>query len=57
LSESNSLSWAGTLQSSFQLMGGVHFHLILDGYPDTGKSNSFLEGLKGKHVRFIVEGI
>ncbi len=49
------MKWSGRLMASFQMMGSVHFSLKLDGYPDTGVTNEFLESLKGKTVKITVE--
>ncbi len=49
------MKWDGFLMTSFQSMGGLHFSMKLSGYPDVGETNSFLERLKGKKIRVIIE--
>ena len=50
-------TWAGTLQTSFQMMGRISISLLLDGYPDVGESNKFFEDLKGKQVHVLVSEV
>jgi len=47
----------GTLLTSFQLMGSLHFSMQLEGYPDQGETNAFLERLKGKKISLMVEEV
>ena len=49
--------WKGTLMASFQTMGKLHIGASLEGYPDQGGTNDFLEGMKGKKVRVTVEEV
>ena len=49
--------WQGTLMASFQTMGMLHIGASLEGYPDQGNTNVFLEGMKGKKVRVTVEEV
>jgi len=51
------MKWEGSLMTSFQLMGALHFSLELCGYPDVGQTNVFFERLKGKRVHVIVEEV
>jgi len=51
------MKWEGLLRTSFQLMGSLHFSMELDGYPDVGKTNAFLERVKGKKIRVTVEEV
>jgi len=46
--------FAGTLLTSFGMMGSVHFNLELPG-SIIGDTNQFLEGAKGKRVLVTVE--
>jgi hypothetical protein len=50
-------AWEGTLEASFQMMGRVSLGVNLDGYPDVRDSNTFLEGLRGKRVRVLVQEV
>jgi hypothetical protein len=45
--------FAGTLQTSFGMMGTVHLCLEMPGF--LGDTNQFLEGAKGKRVLVTVE--
>lgn len=45
----------GTLLTSFQLQGSLHFSMQLEGYPDQGDTNAFLEAMKGRKIRVTVE--
>lgn len=47
----------GTLLTSFQIMGSLHFSMELEGYPDQGETNLFLERVKGKKIRVTVEEV
>jgi len=49
------MKWEGSLMTSFQMMGSLHFSMGLEGYPDQGETNSLLERLKGKKVRITIE--
>jgi hypothetical protein len=49
------MKWEGSLMTSFQMLGSLHFSLELQGYPDTGETNAFLERVKGKNIRVTVE--
>lgn len=51
------MQWHGWLMTSFQLMGGLHFSMELEGYPDVGETNAFLEGMKGKKIRMTIEEV
>lgn len=51
------MNWTGTLRTSFQLHGPVHFSIGLDGYPKVGETNRFLEGLNGKSVIVTIEEV
>lgn len=53
----NEMAWTGTLQSSFQMMGRISLSLLLDGYPEGGESNKFLEDLKGKKVHVLISEV
>lgn len=55
--KAQTMKWDGSLITSFQLMGSLHFSLELSGYPDVGQTNVFFERLKGKQVRVIVEEV
>ncbi len=46
--------FAGTLMSSFGMMGSVHFSLEMPGSL-IGDTNQFLEGIKGKRILVSVE--
>jgi len=43
--------------TSFQMMGSLHFSMELEGYPDVGKTNAFLEALKGRKIRMTIEEV
>jgi hypothetical protein len=45
--------FAGTLLTSFGMMGSVHFSLEMPG--SLGDTNHFLEGARGKRVLVTVE--
>jgi hypothetical protein len=45
--------FAGTLLTSFGMMGSIHFSLEMPG--SLGDANQFLEGAKGKRVLVTVE--
>jgi len=47
----------GTLQTSFQIMGSLHFSMELEGYPDQGETNAFLEAMKGRKITVTVEEV
>jgi hypothetical protein len=49
--------WQGTLMASFQTMGMLHIGTSLEGYPNQGETNDFLEVMKGKKVRVTVEEV
>jgi hypothetical protein len=51
------MKWEGLLMTSFQMMGSLHFSMQLEGYPDAGKTNAFLERMKGKKIRLVVEEV
>jgi hypothetical protein len=51
------MKWEGSLMTSFQIMGSLHFSMGLEGYPDQGETNVFLESMKGKKVRIIIEEV
>lgn len=51
------MHWTGTLRTSFQLMGGLHLSMELEGYPDTGDTNAFLERMKGRKIRMTIEEV
>lgn len=53
--EDELMRWYGRLMTSFQLMGGLHFSMELEGYPDVGETNAFLENMKGRRIRVTVE--
>ena len=46
--------FAGTLQTSFCMMGAVHLNLEIPG-SFLGDANQFLNGIKGKRVLVTVE--
>lgn len=46
--------FAGTLQTSFCMMGAVHLNLEIPG-SFLGDANQFLNGVKGKRVLVTVE--
>jgi len=46
--------FAGTLQTSFCMMGSVHLNLEIPG-SFLGDANQFLNGVKGKRVLVTVE--
>jgi hypothetical protein len=52
-----SLKCTGVLMTSFQTMGGLHFSMELEGYPNQGDTNAFLERVKGRKVRVTVEEV
>ena len=51
------MKWEGLLITSFQMMGSLHFSMQLEGYPDQGDTNAFLERMKGKQIRLAVEEV
>jgi len=51
------MKWIGSLMTSFQLMGSLHFSMSLEGYPNQGETNLFLERVKGKKIRVTVEEV
>jgi len=51
------MKWEGSLMTSFQIMGSLHFSMQLEGYPDQGETNALLERLNGKKVRLVVEEV
>jgi len=51
------MKWEGSLMTSFQMMGSLHFSMGLEGYPDQGETNVFLESMKGKKVRITIEEV
>lgn len=51
------MKWQGLLMTSFQMMGSLHFSMELEGYPDQGGTNLFLERVKGKKIRITVEEV
>ncbi len=50
-------SWRGILKTSFQMLGSLQLAatIILDGYPDVGDTNQFLESLKNHSVIVTIE--
>ena len=51
------MKWEGSLMTSFQIMGSLHFSMQLEGYPDAGETNAFLEHVKGRKIRVTVEEV
>ena len=51
------MKWDGLLMTSFQIMGSLHFSMQLEGYPNQGETNAFLERVKGKKIRLVVEEV
>jgi len=51
------MKWEGLLMTSFQIMGSLHFSMQLEGYPDQGETNAFLERMKGKQIRLVAEEV
>jgi len=51
------MKWEGSLMTSFQIMGSLHFSVQLEGYPDAGETNAFLERVKGRKIRVTVEEV
>jgi hypothetical protein len=51
------MKWEGLLMTSFQMMGSLHFSVELEGYPDAGDTNAFLERVKGRKIRLVVEEV
>ena len=51
------MKWEGLLMTSFQIMGSLHFSMQLEGYPNQGETNVFLERVKGKKIRLVVEEV
>ena len=51
------MNWEGSLMTSFQIMGSLHFSMQLEGYPNQGETNAFLERMKGKQIRLAVEEV
>jgi len=51
------MKWEGSLMTSFQIMGSLHFSVQLVGYPDAGETNAFLERVKGRKIRVTVEEV
>jgi len=51
------MKWDGLLMTSFQMMGSLHFSIQLEGYPDAGETNAFLERMKGKQIRLVAEEV
>jgi hypothetical protein len=51
------MKWVGSLITSFQMLGSLHFSMQLEGYPDQGETNALLERLKGKKVRITIEEV
>ena len=51
------MKWEGLLMTSFQMMGSLHFSMQLEGYPDQGETNAFLELMKGKQIRLVAEEV
>jgi len=51
------MKWQGLLMTSFQIMGSLHFSMQLEGYPDQAETNAFLERMKGKQIRLVVEEV
>jgi hypothetical protein len=51
------LKFHGCLMTSFQMLGSIHFYLCLDGYPDVGETNRFLEAVKDKQVILTIEEV
>ena len=51
------MNWDGLLMTSFQMMGSLHFSMQLEGYPNAGETNAFLERVKGKKIRIVVEEV
>jgi hypothetical protein len=51
------MKWEGSLMTSFQMMGSLHFSMQLEGYPDAGETNAFLVRVKGKKIRLVVEEV
>jgi len=55
--EAPGMKWVGYLMTSFQIMGSLHFSMSLEGYPDQGETNAFLERMKGKKIRIVAEEV
>ena len=51
------MKWDGLLMTSFQIMGSLHFSIQLEGYPDQGETNAFLERMKGKQICLVAEEV
>lgn len=51
------MKWNGSLMTSFQLMGSLHFSMELEGYPNQGDTNVFLETMKGRKIQVTVEAL
>jgi hypothetical protein len=51
------MKWVGSLITSFQMMGSLHFSMQLEGYPDQGETNALLERLKGRKIRITIEEV
>lgn len=47
----------GTLLTSFQMLGSLHLSMELEGYPDQGDTNAFLEAMKGRKIRVTIEEV
>jgi hypothetical protein len=55
--KAQTMKWIGSLMTSFQIMGSLHFSMGLEGYPDQGETNAFLERMKGKKIRLVAEEV
>ena len=55
--KAQTMKWVGPLMTSFQIMGSLHFSMGLEGYPDQGETNLFLEAMNGKKIRVTVEEV
>jgi hypothetical protein len=49
------LKFHGSLMTSFQMLGSIHFSISLKGYPDVGETNRLLEHLKDRSVEVTIE--
>jgi len=55
--KAQTMKWVGPLMTSFQIMGSLHFSMSLEGYPDQGDTNVFLDIMKGRKIRVTVEAL
>ena len=55
--KAQTMKWVGPLMTSFQIMGSLHFSMGLEGYPNQGETNAFLERMNGKKIRLVAEEV